>query len=95
VTAAPKSLRQRITNELGLFFGLLFVGFVLIPIAIFMVGGSIFGDYGAGDYSAFFATLSGRIRNWDKVAWFLVLAPYLGILVLRLTAWAWQRTTPR
>lgn len=94
MTAVQKTVRQRIAKELGLFFGLLFVGFVLVPIAIFMVGGSIFGDYGAGDYSTFFGNLSGRVRHWDKVAWFLALAPYLGISVLRLTAWAWRRTAP-
>lgn len=95
MTATPKTLRPRISKELGLFFGLLFVGVALLPIAIFMVGGTIFGDYGAGGYGVFFATLSNRILHADKVAWFLVLAPYLGISVLRLTVSAWRRTASR
>ncbi len=90
--AARKTFRQRITFEAGLFFGLLFVGIVLVPIAIYLVGGSIFGEYGGNGYSEFFNSLSGKIRSGDRVSWFLVLSPYLAILVLRMAAWSWRRT---
>ena len=81
-----------IRKEVGLFVGLLFVGLVLLPIAVFGVGQSIFGDYGGQGYNEFFTTLSGKIREGDAVAWFLVLSPYLGWQTLRLIAWGWRRT---
>ncbi len=90
--ATKKSFRQRITAEAGLFVGLLFAGFVLVPIAIYFVGGSVFGEYGGNGYSEFFGSLSGKVRNGDRVSWFLILSPYLAILVLRMLAWGWRRT---
>ncbi len=90
--ATKKSFRQRITAEAGLFVGLLFVGFVLVPIAIYFVGGSVFGEYGGNGSSEFFGSLSGKVRNGDRVSWFLILSPYLAILVLRMLALGWRRT---
>ena len=63
-----------------------------MPIAIFLVGDAIFGDYGGNGYGDFFRTLSAKIRGGDKVAWFLVLSPYLAILILRVMAWGWRRS---
>ncbi len=92
LSASKKTFRQRTTAEAGLFFGLLFVGIVLVPIAIYWVGGSIFGEYGGHGYGDFFGSLSDKIRNGDRVSWFLVLSPYLAILTIRLTVWGWRRT---
>ena len=85
-----KSTRQRITAELGLFLGLLFFGFVLMPIAIWFIGQSIFGAYGGEGYGDFFGSLSARVRGGDVAAWFLVLSPWLAIMLLRLMAWGWR-----
>ena len=79
-------------RELALFAGLLFVGFVLMPILIYEVGQIVFGEYGGAGYSEFFGSLSGRIRSGDPVAWFLVLSPWLGWQCLRLTGLAWRAT---
>ena len=87
-------MRHRVTAEAGLFFGLLFMGLVLMPIAIFFVGDAVFGSYGGYGYGEFFGTLSDKILDGDKVAWFLVLSPYLAIFVLRLMVWGWRQTTP-
>lgn len=84
------SLRKAITRELGLLFGLLFVGMVLLPVAVYVVGQAIFGEYGGGGYGHFFGDLSGRIRAGDVAAWFLVLSPYLGWQTLRLIALGWR-----
>lgn len=84
------SLRQKITRETALFVGLFFAGFVLLPIAIWLVGDALFGDYGGGGYTGFFSQLSAKIREGDTVAWFLVLSPYLGVSLLRLMAWGWR-----
>ena len=72
--------------------GLLFCGLVLMPLAIFEVGQSIFGAYGGHGYGDFFGSLSAKLRGGDTVAWFLVLSPYLGWQVLRLTVFAWRKS---
>lgn len=84
-------LRRRITRETALFVGLFFTGLILLPLAIWWVGGTLFGEYGGPGYQGFYSTLSAKIRDGDAVAWFLVLSPYLSIAVIRLAAWGWRR----
>lgn len=86
----PASVRKTITREASLLLGLLLVGLVLLPIAVYLVGQAIFGDYGGGSYGHFYSELSGRIRAADPAAWFLVLSPYLGWQTLRLIALGWR-----
>lgn len=90
---SPSTLRNRITRETALFVGLFFAGFVLLPIAVWLIGDALFGDYGGAGYQGFFSRLSAKIRAGDGVAWFLVLSPYLGVSVLRLMRWAWRQST--
>ena len=86
----PASLRKTITREAGLLLGLMLVGLVLLPVAVYLVGQAIFGDYGGGSYGHFYSQLSARIRAADPAAWFLVLSPYLGLQTLRLVALGWR-----
>lgn len=88
----PSSLKKNIRKELGLFIGLLFVGLVLMPVAIFWVGQNLFGTYGGHGYGDFFGTISEKIRGGDGVAWFLVLSPYLVWQCLRLMVTAWRNS---
>ena len=81
-------------RELALFSGLLFVGFVLMPVLIYEVGQLVFGAYGGAGYREFFSNLSEKIRSGNLVAWFLVLSPWLGWQCLRLTGLAWRATRP-
>lgn len=87
----PSSLRKTLRKEVGLLAGLLFFGLVIMPVAIYWLGQSIFGAYGGHGYGDFFGTMSGKIRSGDAVAWFLVLSPYLIWQCLRLMALAWRR----
>jgi hypothetical protein len=84
------ALARTIRKEAGLFVGFLFLGLIVMPLAIYFVGQTIFGDYGGQGYGQFFADLSGRIRSGDTVAWFLVLSPYLGWQTLRLMLLGWR-----
>jgi len=86
----PTSPGKIIKKEAALFAVMLFVGLVILPIAVWFVGKSIFGAYGGAGYSDFFGTLSGKIRNGDLVAWFLVLSPWLTWQCLRLMAFGWR-----
>lgn len=81
-------------RELALFAGLLFIGFVLMPVLIYEVGQIIFGSYGGAGYGEFFGNLSKKIRSGNIVAWFLVLSPWIGWQCLRLTGRAWRATRP-
>lgn len=90
MTFLDPALKKRLTRETALFVGMLFAGFVLLPIAVWLVGDAMFGDYGGGGFSTFFGLLSGKVRDFDGVAWFLILAPYLGVSVLRAMAWGWR-----
>lgn len=95
VSDRQTSATRTITRELGLLLGFLFLGLVLLPVAVYFVGQAIFGDYGGGSFGHFYSELSGRIRSGDGAAWFLVLSPYLGWQTLRLVALGWRRAGRR
>jgi hypothetical protein len=85
-------LKQIALKELALFLVLLFFGFVLVPVAIYLVGQNVLGQFGGNGYGDFFGTLSAKIRSGDTTAWFFVLSPYLVWQTLRLTLHAWRTT---
>ncbi len=83
-------LRTIATKELAVLAGFLFLGLVLLPALVYVVGQNVFGSYGGDGYGDFFGRLAGKLRGGDFAAWFLALAPYLGWQCLRLTAFAWR-----
>ena len=87
-TGSP--LKQIALREAALFLALLFFGLVILPLGIYLVGGQVFGDYGGHGFGDFFRGLNSKIRDGEAVAWFLVLSPYLGWQILRLTAYLWR-----
>lgn len=89
------ALVQALRKETGLLVVFLFLGLVVLPVAIYAVGQGIFGEYGGRGYSQFFGELSGRIRSGDGVAWLLVSSPYLGWQTLRLMLFGWRVTSSR
>jgi hypothetical protein len=90
---ATRTLKKRLQKEVFLITGLMFVGLVLMPFAIFWVGQSVFGEYAGAGYGDFFGSLSEKIRRGDWVAWFLVLSPYLVWQCFRLAGAAWRAAT--
>ena len=81
-----------IRKESLLLAGLLFLGLAVLPIAVFVVGQLIFGDYGGKGFTQFYFDLSGRIRSGDGAAIFLVLSPYLAWQTIRLMSFGWRVT---
>ena len=81
------SIREAILLGSCLLFGLL-----LLPVAVFFVGQTVFGAYGGDGYGEFFTTLMGKILAFDLSAWFLVLSPYLALQTLRLALFGWRKT---
>ena len=90
MSTQPSALRKFIRREVGLLAGLLFFGLVLMPVGIFWIGESIFGEYGGRGYGEFFGIISEKLRSGDGVAWFLVLAPYAVWQSIRLMVKAWR-----
>lgn len=79
-----------IQRELLLFLALLLAGVLLLPPAVYFVGQAVFGDFAGGGFGTFYRGLFERLRNGEHMAWFLLLAPYLGVQTLRGTVLAWR-----
>ncbi len=87
-----KTIKKRALNELALALTLMFAGLVLLPLAVYLTGQSVFGEYGGAGFSDFYRRLSGEVREGRPVVWFLVLSPYLIFMLLRFTFRAFLRT---
>ena len=76
---------KTIRRELILLLILLPAGLLLLPAAVYIVGGAIFGAFGGSGFSSFFGMLMGKLRNGEPAVWFLILSPYIVWQLLRLT----------
>lgn len=86
-----KFLRKTVTRESVLFLILFLLGLFLLPVIIYTVGTSIFGEYAGDGFWAFFGLLQGELWNGEAVVWFLVLSPYLIWQLFRLTMRAFRK----
>ncbi len=84
-------MKHKIVNEIALFAAFLFCGFLILPFAVYFVGGIVFGDY-SGGYGDFFGRLSKGLVSGHWPTWFLVLAPYLLVQIIRLSLFGLKRT---
>ena len=73
-----------------LLFALL--GLFFLPLAIYFVGDSVFGDYAGNGFNSFYGNLHGELREGQPVVIFLLFSPYLVWLLLRLTVWGFRRS---
>ena len=89
---AQRSTIRIIRKESFLLAGFVFLGLIVLPIAVYLVGQAIFGDYGGRGFGQFYMDLSSRLRSGDKAALFLVFSPYLGWQTLRLMGLGWRLT---
>jgi hypothetical protein len=85
---------SRLKKEAILFGLLLAFGLLLLPVAIYLVGNSVFGDYGDGGIADFFAAVFTRLLSADLATLFLVLSPYLIWQTLRLSIVALRWRVP-
>lgn len=91
MSAKQNLLRKKATRESALFLLLLLTGLLFLPIVIYLVGKTIFGEYAGAGFSGFYGLLHSKLRSGEPVVWFLVLSPYLIWQLFRLTLWAFQR----
>lgn len=94
MTASNPILKKPAAREALLFLGLLLVGLLLLPAAIYIVGQLVFGEYGGLGLIDFFARIYRGLPSGDGIVWFLIMSPYLGWQVLRLTLWLFRRSAP-
>ncbi len=92
---SPQSLKKTAKKESALFLCLLFTGLLILPLAVYLVGKSVFGEYGGTGFSAFYGALHSAIRAGDPVVLFLVLSPYAIWQLSRFTAWAFKQSLRR
>jgi hypothetical protein len=83
--------KNGIAREAAWFAGLLFVGLVILPILIYVVGRAVFGEYGGGALGDFYAKLLGEFLTGEPAVWFLLLSPYLLWQLGRLTVRGFHR----
>ena len=77
-------------KEAAIFLAMLFLGLIILPVAIWFVGNVVFGDYGGAGYGDFFGNLTLRIVSGNLAAWFLVLSPWLTLQAVRLALAGWR-----
>lgn len=92
VSPDNKKLSTPLNRELAIFIGLSFFGLLILPLAIYVVGHFVFGEYGEEGMLAFYGTLYSALRNLDAVVLFLVLSPYVVCQMSRLTLWAFRKS---
>lgn len=90
MTSPDHNWRSLAGRESVLFLWLLVAGLFLLPLAIYLIGRALFGEYGGTGFSAFYATLHSELRSGSPSVWFLVLSPYLVWQLLRLTIRAFR-----
>lgn len=78
-----------------MFLWMLLGGLFLLPVAIYVVGRLLFGEYGGTGFTAFYGMLHSDLRSGAPSAWFLVLSPYLIWQLLRLTLRAFRAAGQR
>ena len=77
-------------RESVLFLWMLLGGLFLLPVAIYLIGLALFGEYGGAGFSAFYANLHRELMAGVPSVWFLILSPYLIWQLLRLTIRAFR-----
>lgn len=89
------TFRGTVSQELILLATLVSLALLILPLVVFLVGQTIFGDYG-GAYGArgllhFYAQLLQDFLRGEPVIWFLMLSPYLVWQIVRIAAICFRR----
>ena len=82
---------HRAKKEIAQLLCFLLIGVFFLPLAIYLVGGLVFGDYAGDGFGAFYGNLHSELRAGQPVVVFLLLSPYLVWMLLRLTIHMFRR----
>lgn len=75
--------RTRVLREVLLALGLTAFGLIVLPALVFVVGRQVVGEYPDG-IGGLYAAVGDALAAGRGFAWFLVLSPYLCVLLVRL-----------
>ena len=82
-------------REAAVFAVLLGVGLLVLPLAVYVVGARIFGEYAPdADALTLAVDLWIALGRGSWAGWLLVLSPYLVIQALRLAGRLWRARKP-
>jgi hypothetical protein len=90
MSANKQTWKLMASRESALFLVLMFMGLVVLPASIYVVGSLLFGEYGGTGFSAFYGKLHSDLRAGASGVWFLVLSPYMVCQLLRITLFAFR-----
>jgi hypothetical protein len=63
---------------------LLCFGLLIVPFGLFAINDFIFGKYSGDGFVGFYDDYFGLLKNGNLFSWFILFAPYLVYLVVRL-----------
>lgn len=92
---ANPSLKDRIVKQAAVIGALILTGLLVLPILIYLVGRSVFGEYGGAGFPDFYVRLHQDLRSGEAAAIFLMLSPCILWLLLRLSVWLFRRLGDR
>jgi hypothetical protein len=87
-------IRNTAKQEAVLLLWLLLAGLFLLPVVIYFIGHTMFGEF-SGGFMAFYGLLHSELRGGEIAVWFLVLSPYIVWQLLRLTIHAFRAAGSR
>ena len=89
---APLGRATTWQREVAIAAGLLALGLVVLPFAVYVVGQRVLGEYGEGDGALALAeSIWVDLASLRLPAWILVLSPYLTIQLARGVRRIWRR----
>jgi hypothetical protein len=77
--------KRELTLAAALIGGALFV----IPVAVYLVGQRLFGEYSAGGVLTLAETIWGDFLTLRPATWVLVLTPYVAVQLVRAIRRVW------
>ena len=81
-----------LTKELAILAASLAIGLVLLPIAVYVVGQNVVGEYGPNlDVLNLMTAIWADIARFSAPAWLFIASPYLGLQLLRVAKWQWRQ----
>lgn len=80
-----------ITLEIALLLIVLAAGLWLVPALVYLTGDAVLGAYGDNlSMSRFYLDLFAMLVQGSSLAWLLVCAPCLTLILLRMFIWIWR-----
>jgi hypothetical protein len=94
MTESRNSFKRVLRRESVTLLLLVLVGIFLLPLAIYLVGADIFGEYVSGGFGSFYRDIHSDLREGQPVVIFLLISPYLVWQMLRLSFYTFRRLSP-